>query len=79
MKCWQILFLWVISTSIIVVVFDSTSKPRTYALPAETLTDKRSSDGVFPWSVFCVSRKTPSLDIKSLREFATSTENLSTA
>ena len=40
-----------LSTSIIVVEVFSISKPLTYALPGETFSASKSSDGVFPCSV----------------------------
>ena len=67
------------ATSRIVVDVFSISYPRTYAFPGETLIAKRSSVGVFPFSVIWPGKKTPSDPKRSLREFSTSILKGSTA
>ena len=47
------------STSKIVVEIFSTSYPLTYAFPGDTFTHIKSSEGVFPWSVFSVLKNRP--------------------
>ena len=56
------------STSTIEVYGLSTWYPLIYALPGDSLITAKSSDGVFPWSVFWSSKKIPLLPSLSLRE-----------
>ena len=65
------------STSTIVVDIVSISYPFTYAVPADTLTAIKSSDGVLPWSVCCPSKYTPSFDSRLLSDSFISTLKLS--
>ena len=56
------------STSTIDVWGLSTWYPLTYALPDDNFITARSSDGVFPWSVFWSSKKIPLLPSLSFNE-----------
>ena len=58
----------VLSTSMIVVPDFSISYPLTYALPGDTLSANKSSDGVAPWSVNSSDVKIPSFDIPSFND-----------
>ena len=57
----------------------SISYPLTYAVPAETFTETKSSLGVFPSSVTSSDLNNPPFPVSSFKHSAVSTTKLSTA